>query len=119
MAVIPPKLTEAVAVKLVPVMVTVVPLLPEVGVKEERVGAMPKVNPSKEVVPAAVVTATFPVVPVPTIAVIPVAESIVKDCAFVPPNFTEVAPVKLEPKIFTTAPAVPFTGSNLLIYGPR
>ena len=38
MAAVPPKLTAVAPVKLVPVMVTVVPLPAEVGVKEVRVG---------------------------------------------------------------------------------
>ena len=56
------------------------------------------------------VTDTFPDAPDPTTAVIPVAESTVKDFAAVPPKLTAVAPVKFAPFIFTIVPLVPVKG---------
>ena len=47
------------------------------------------------------VTLIFPVVPLPTIAVILVGEFTTKDAADVPPKLTEVAPFKLIPVIST------------------
>ena len=118
LAEIPPKLTLVVPVKLVPVIVTTVPLFPLVGVKELMIGGLPKVNPSLLPVPFTVATATFPVVPVPTTAVIPLAESTTKDFAAVPPQLTEVVPVKLDPLMVTIVPLVPPIGVKDVTMGP-
>ena len=117
-ALAPPNNIFVAPVKLVPVMVTLVPLLPEVGEKLVTVGGLPNTNPSIEVVPADVVTAILPVVPVPTMAVILPAESTVKDLAAVPPNFTEVVPENPSPVILTEVPTVPIMGSTLAMVGP-
>ena len=59
-------------------------------------------------VPAAVVTATGPVVaPAGTVAVIWVPEVTVNDAAAVPLNFTAVAPVNPVPVMLTDVPAAP------------
>lgn len=118
LAEVPPKLTLVVPVKLVPVIVTTVPLFPLVGVKELMIGGLPKVNPSLLPVPFTVATATFPVVPVPTTAVIPLAESTTKDFAAVPPKLTEVVPVKLDPLMVTIVPLVPPIGVKDVTMGP-
>ena len=98
---VPPKLTAEAVEKLVPVMVTVVPAPALVGVKEVMVGAGIKVKPARDAVPPGVVTDTLPDDPVPTVAVMVVGESTVNEVAFVVPNLTTVAPVKLVPVIVT------------------
>ena len=71
----PPKRTAVAPVKLVPVMVTEVPVPPDVGLNPLIVGADVKVNvPLLVAVPPGVTTETVPVVPVPTTAVIWVLE---------------------------------------------
>jgi len=72
---VPPKRTAVAPVKLVPVMVTEVPVPPDVGLNPLIVGADVKVNvPLLVAVPPGVTTETVPVVPVPTTAVIWVLE---------------------------------------------
>src|ERR1700676_2085086 len=63
--------------------------------------------------------ARSPLAPAPTIAVMPVDESTVKEEAGTPPNVTPVAPVKLEPFIFTTVPLIPEVGGNELTTAAR
>lgn len=72
-AAVPPKLTAVAPVKLVPVMVTVVPVPAEVGVNELMVGAGINVKPANVAVPPAVVTEALPDVPAATTAVMLVA----------------------------------------------
>jgi len=68
-------------------------------------------------VPPGVVTLIVPVVaPVGTVAVICVAELTVK-LAFVPLNFTAVAPVNAVPVIVTLAPTSPLVGEKLVMVG--
>ena len=67
--------------------------------------------------PHEVVILTDPVVPAPTTAVICVAEFTVKELALVPPNFTDVAPVKFEPVITTDVPVPALAGVNPVICG--
>jgi len=78
-ALILPKLTAVAPVKLVPVMVTVAPLVADVGVKEVIVGVGDeiKVNPADVATPPGVVTETEPDVPAATIAVILVGDTTV------------------------------------------
>ena len=92
-----PKCTEVTLVKLAPLMVTVSPLLAEVGLKEVMEGDCIKVKPLFVAVPFEVVTLTEPEAPVPTIAEIREDEFTLKLWAGVPPKFTAVAPVKLLP----------------------
>lgn len=96
-AAVPPKLTEAADVKLLPVMVTVAPVVALVGAKEAMTGEAIKVNPSNVAVPPGVVTATLPALPLATTAEMLLAEVIVKEAAAVPPKVTAVAPLKLLP----------------------
>jgi len=111
-ATVPPKLTAVAPVKLVPVMVTVVPLPTLVGVNEEMVGAAINVNPPKVAVPPGVVTLTLPEVPIPTTAVIVFASTTVNDVAAVPPKLTAVAPVRLVPVMVTVVPELALVGVN-------
>ncbi len=55
--------------------------------------------------------------PSPIVAVIVVGETIVKEEAAVPPNFTEVDPVKFVPVIVTNVPAGPDVGLKEVIIG--
>jgi hypothetical protein len=96
-------------------MVTVAPVVPDEGVKELMVGAAEK--PVRVAAPPGVVTATLPVVPLPTTAVMVVAPTTVKEEAAVPPKLTAVAPVKLVPVIVTVAPEPADVGVNEVIVG--
>jgi hypothetical protein len=96
--------------------VNVTPTLPAGGIETVETVA-PNVNWSALVTaltPAAVVTMilTVPGEPVLSIAVICVPPSTVKDFALWVPNFTDVAPMKLEPTIVTVElpPAGPSAG---------
>ena len=68
-------------------------------------------------IPKLFVTLTSPVAPFATIAVIPVAESIVNEDAATPPKSTAATLVKLDPLIVTLVPAIPDVGANELIDG--
>ena len=101
-AAVPPKLTAVAPVKLVPVMVTTAPNAADDGVNELIVGAGTNVKLLEELaVPPTVVTDIIPVVPLETIAVMPVALTTVKEAAGVPPKLTAVAPVKSVPVMVT------------------
>jgi SepF-like predicted cell division protein (DUF552 family) len=103
-AAVPPNVTEEAPIRLDPVMVTVVPVAAEVGVKEEIVGAGMKVKPTRLAVPPGVVTETEPEAPDATIAVIVLELTTLKDVAAVPPKLTAVAPGKLNPFIVIVNP---------------
>lgn len=118
-AAVPPKLTSVAPVKSVPVMVTVAPALPLVGVNEVMVGAGIKINPARVAVPVGAVTEIFPEVPVPTTAVIVVGDTIVNDAAVVPPNETSVTLVKLVPVIVMTVPVAPLEGVKPVMVGGK
>ena len=96
-------------------MVTVVPVVPDDGVKEVMVGAA--VKPVKDAVPPGVVTCTLPVAPVPTVAVILVELTTVKLVAAVPPKLTAVAPIKFAPVIVIVVPDAPKVGVKELMVG--
>ncbi len=114
-ALVPLNFTEVAPVKFVPWITTEVPARPLLGLKPEMVGADCVVTvklPELVEVPPGVVTLILPVVaPEGTVAVILLAELIVK-VALVPSNFTEVAPVKFEPLIVTEVPTGPLFGLN-------
>jgi len=76
-AAVPPKVTAVAPLRLVPVIITEVPLAPIVGVNEVMVGAGINVNPAEEAVPPGVVTLTLPEAPAPTTAVMLVADTTV------------------------------------------
>jgi hypothetical protein len=94
---VPPKLTAVAPVKFVPVIVTVCPVPADVGLNAVMVGGGKYVKPAKVPVPDAVVTETEPEAPAPTVAVILVELTTVKDDAAVLPSLTAVAPVKFVP----------------------
>jgi hypothetical protein len=120
-ALVPPKVTRVVPVKLVPVIVTFVPTGPLVGLNDEIVGdgaaTVTVKMPALVAVPPGAVTV---IVPVPalagTVAVSDVSETTV-NCALVPPNVTLVVPVKPVPVIVTFVPTGPFVGLNEVIVG--
>jgi hypothetical protein len=116
-----PIFTCVAPVKLVPVIVTLVPAGPKVGVNDVMVGAVLFVTVKSAVlvaVPPAVVTLTLPVVaPMGTVAVICVSELTVKVVAEVVLNFTELAPKNPVPVIVTTVPTEPLVGEKDAIVG--
>jgi hypothetical protein len=114
---VPPNFTEVAPSKLVPVMVTVTPDAPLVGVNDAIVGAGMKVNPASTAFPPGVVTEIFPEEPVATTAVMVAASTTVNDAAAVPPKLTAVAPVKLVPLIVTFAPLAALVGVKEVIVG--
>jgi hypothetical protein len=74
-------------------------------------------KPGREAIPFGVVTLMLPVAPVPTTAVILVADTTVKEDAEAPPKLTTVVPVKLVPVIVTVAPLPAVDGVNEVIVG--
>ena len=112
------KVTLVLAVKPLPVMVTVVPTGPLVGVKEVTTGTTVTTKLDELVpVPEEVVTWIAPVVaPVGTVAVICASVFTVK-LAAVPAKFTAVAPVKPLPVMVTVVPTGPFIGVKEVIEG--
>ena len=123
-AAVDPKATVAPGAKFVPEMVTAVPPpeSPLFGLTDVTVGMAKKVNWSAgdvADVPPVVVTVTSTVpVPAGDVAVIDVGEATVKP-AFVAPNLTAVAPVKLLPEIVTAVPpaAGPLPGLTAVTEG--
>jgi hypothetical protein len=107
-AVTAPKLTKVAPVRLVPEIVTVVPVDADAGVKDVMVGAAGiYVNPTFVPVPPDVVTLTDPVAPFATMAVISDGPNIVKEDAGTPPKLTEDVPAKLVPEIVIKVPVAP------------
>ena len=115
----PLKVTEVALPRLVPVMVTVVPTMPETGLKLVITGTPMTVK--LEVlfpVPLGAVTLTGPVVaPGGTVTVSDVAETTLNDGAGVLLNVTAVTPSKLVPVMVTVVPTVPDVGVNLVTVG--
>jgi hypothetical protein len=105
-------------VKPVPVIDTLVPVGPLVGVNAPIVGGVVIVNDDELVaVPPGVVTETDPVsAPLGTVAWICESETTLKS-ALAPSNFTPVAPVKLVPVIEMLIPAGPPVGVSETIVG--
>ena len=122
-ALTPLNVTAVAPVKFVPVIVTVLPTGPLVGVKLVIVGGggggASTVNVLALVaVPPGVVTRSSPVVaPAGTGARMVVAESTVKLVALTPLNVTAVAPVKFVPVIVTVLPTGPLVGVKPVIVG--
>jgi hypothetical protein len=113
----PPNFTAVAPVRLLPLMITLAKLEAEDGTTLEITGVLAKVNPVRVAVTPDTVTVTEPVDPVPTTAVICVAELTVKLAAAVPPKLTALAFVKLVPVIVTDAPAAAVTGVKEVIVG--
>src|SRR6266511_1225770 len=113
-------MVKPVPLKFVPLIVTLVPTGPRVGVNEVIVGAGTAVTVkfvALVAVPPSVVTAIFPVVaPVGTVAVILTLELMMK-AALTPLNVTEVAPVKFVPLMVTVVPTGPDAGENDVMVG--
>jgi hypothetical protein len=63
------------------------------------------------------VTDILPLAPLPTLAVIRVAELITNEPAGVPPKVTEPAPLRLLPEMMIWEPQLPDTGEKELISG--
>jgi len=117
LAATPPKLTAVDPEKFVPVKVMDVPTPPLVGVNDVIVGVGINVNPANVAVPPGVVTLTLPVAPIPTTAVILVAELTVNEFAATPPKLTAVAPLKFVPVIVIELAVPPLVGVNEVIVG--
>jgi acyl-CoA-binding protein len=110
------KLTAEAPVKLVPVMTTVVPAEPLVGVKLVMVGA--GTVKMALVATAPLVTRMGPeVAPVGTLTVIWVGELTTKPGAATLLKLTAVVPVKLVPVMTTLVPARPLVGVKLVMVG--
>ena len=114
-------LTALAPVKLEPLMVTLVPTGPLVGLNPEIEGAGgPGVTvklPALVAVPAAVVTLIGPVVaPAGTVAMSHVSQTTAKVAAK-PLNLTDVAPARYVPRIATFRPEPPEVGRKLVSVG--
>jgi hypothetical protein len=120
-AAVPLKVTAVAPVKFVPVIVTVVPTGPKVGVNEAIVGTPVLVTVNLwelQSVPPGVVTQIFPVVaPLGTVAVIWVDETTLNVLEETPLNVTLVAPVRFVPVMVTDVPTGPLVGVNEVIVG--
>ena len=112
----PPNVTVVAADRLAPLMVTIAPATPALGVKPEMLGGT--VNGVELVaVPTGVVTVMGPVVAlVGTVTEMEVPE-VTTNVAAVPLNLTALAPVKLTPEIVTVVPGSPRTGVKPVIAG--
>lgn len=107
----PLNVTEVAPVNALPLIVTVVPALPEVGLNEVTAGSTPKLV-ELVALPAGVVTVMGPVrAPDGTVAVIFVSDVTV-NAAATPLNVTEVAPVSALPLIVTGDPVVAEDGET-------
>lgn len=111
-------LTAVAPVKLAPVIVTAVPIIPLVGEKLVMVGGKLTVKLLVLVaVPTSVVMLIMPVVaPVGTMAVKEVSDTTL-NVVLTPLKLTVVVPVKLAPVIVTDVPTVPLVGEKLVIVG--
>ena len=117
---VPLNVTPVAPVRLVPVMVTAVPVAPVVGVKLVTVGAATVTVKFEALVavPPGVTTWIGPLVaPVGTVVVIVVALTTVKVGWFVALNRTLVAPVRPVPVIVTATPTAPLVGVKLVTVG--
>ena len=85
--------------------------------KEVIEGPPINTKPFRVPVPPGPVTNTLPEDPMPTVAVMLVADTTVNEVAGVTPKLTAVAPVKLVPVIVTVAPAPDVVGVNDVTLG--
>jgi hypothetical protein len=117
-ALTPLKVTAVTPVKFVPLIATIVPTGPLVGVKPVIVGGLTTVKlPALVAVPPGVVTLIAPVVaPAGTVAWIAVAEPTTK-LALTPLKVTAVTPVKFVPLTATLVPTGPLVGVKPVIVG--
>jgi hypothetical protein len=113
---VPLKATVVAPVKALPAIVTVVPALPEEGVKEETVGITPKVV-GLAALPAGVATVMLPVsAPEGTVAVMVESETAL-NVAAVLLKLTPVVPVKALPLMVTEDPTVAEAGETPVMLG--
>ena len=111
------KFTVVAPRKLVPVIITAVPTIPDVGVKPVTVGTGTVKLVADVAVPATVVTRSGPVVaPIGTFALIAVAV-LVMTVPAMPLKVTDIALPRLVPMIVTVVPTTPETGVMLVIVG--
>ena len=119
----PPNSTLVAPEKPLPVITTVVPTGPLIGVNvnpEDVEGSRAIVNSEVDcTAPPGPATLILPVVvPEATVAVICVGESTVKLDAATPANCTPLVPVKPVPVMTTRVPVFPVAGVNDVIFGP-
>jgi hypothetical protein len=88
-----------------------------VGVKEVMMGAGININPANDAVPPGVVKLTAPDEPEPTVAMMVVDESMVKEVAGVPPKLSAKVPEKFVPLMVIVAPLPAFVGEKEVIVG--
>jgi hypothetical protein len=111
-------LAAGVALKLLPVMVTVVPIGPEVGEKPVITGGGINVKPGMLVLPPVVTMLMSPDAPPPeTMAFMVVGEGTVNEVALIPPNFKLLTPIKLVPVNVTWLPAIACCGVKAVMVG--
>src|SRR5438552_13673739 len=119
LALVPLKRTAVAPVKVVPLIVTLVPTGPLVGVKLVIVGALAVTVKllALVAVPPGVVTLSGPLVaPLGTVAAIEV-EEFPEKLALATRRSTDLAPVKVVPLIVTLVPTGPLVGVKLVIVG--
>ena len=112
---IAPKLTDMTPDKDVPLIVTIVPAVPDVGVNDKIVGKA--TYPVSEAEPAAVVTVMAPDCPEGTTALIVLSFTTTNEVAGTPSKLTLMTLVKLTPVIVTVAPATAEIGLKEVITG--
>ena len=110
-------LLAAIALKLAPLIVTVVPTAPADGENEVIIGLLYQVKPGKVALAPGLVTNTEPVAPTSTIAVKLLAEFTINDCTLTPPKLTELILVNEVPNKVITEPCVPCVGVNEVMVG--
>ena len=111
------KVTAVAPVKLVPVIVTVVPIVPLAGVNEPMCGLMVKLA-ADAAEPKELVSVIGPLAaPLGTLALNCVSEMAHIVVAGVPLKLTAVVPVKFVPVSVTVQPVDPLVGEKLLIVG--
>ena len=98
-------------------MVTTDPIPVVPGEKLVIVGVVLKTNPLREDFPPELLTFTLPEAPVPTTAVMVVADWTVKELAGMPPKLMESTPERLVPLIVIVAPGPPVEGVKEVIIG--
>lgn len=114
----PPKLTCAVVVKLMPVMVIMFVGAATIGIKPSITGESTKTKPGSESVPIGVRTNTAPLLaPSETIALMRVSETTSWRRAIIPPKRTSEASVKFAPVIVTMPRRPDIVGVKLRIVG--
>ncbi len=112
-----PNFTAVAPVNEVPVITTLVPTIPLVGLKLLIPGVTLKTD-ALVPVPAGLVTDILPVVaPIGTVALIEVPDTILKVIAGVPLKLTAVVPPKFVPVSVTVAPIAPLVGVNDVMVG--